>query len=100
MILVNSILETIVERLDDEINSNIVKIILAIIFVLFYLFIVAGILAIGFNLIENSFFLGAIFILLGLLIFVFFLIKFIIVYCKKLNKELSKLSKIFKIKKK
>jgi len=97
MIIVDSILETIADRLDDEIESYFVKIPLAIIFVLFYLFIVAGIISIGFGFIDKNIFLGAIFLLLGIVIFVFFLVKFIIVYSKKLNKKLSKLTKILKI---
>ena len=96
MIVVNSILETVADKLDDEIESNIVKIVLAIAIILLFLFIVAGIMSIGFGFIENSFFLGSLFILLSIVIFVFFLTKFILVYCKKLNKKLSTLSKLLK----
>ena len=100
MIIVNSILETIAENLDDELESKPIKIFLAIVFVLFYLFIVAGIMSIGFGFIDKNFFLGSIFILVAILLFVFFLTKFILVYSKKLNKKNNILSKLFKIDKK
>ena len=103
MVVVDSIIETIAESLDDEVESKIIKIILSIIFVLFYLFLVIGIMSVGFGFIENSFILGGTFILIGFILFIYFLVKFIIVYCKKSNGKLAKLSKIlrlFKIEKK
>ena len=100
MVVIESILETIVDNINSEIKDKGMKIILAIIFVLFYLFIVSGTMSIGINILNKDYFLGIIFILLSILIFVFFLTKFIIIYNKKMNKKMTKLSKIFKIIKK
>ena len=100
MLIVESILEAVVENINDEIKSNAVKLVLAISFVLLYLFIVAGIMSIGFGFFDKNFFLGSIFILISLLIFVFFLARFIIIYNKKLNKLVFKIGKFFKIGKK
>lgn len=100
MLIVESILDAVVENLNDELDSKVVKIIIAVVFVLFYLFIVAGILSLGFSFFSKNFFLGSIFILIALVIFVFFLSRFIIIYSKKLNKLSSKIAKFFKINKK
>lgn len=100
MLIVESILDAVVENLNDELDSKVIKIIIAVVFVLFYLFIVAGILSLGFSLFSKNFFLGSIFILIALVIFVFFLSRFIIIYSKKLNKLSSKIAKLFKINKK
>ena len=100
MILIESILETVVENINKEINDKTMKIILAIIFIIFYLFIVSGLLSLGINLLGNSYFLGILFILVAILIFVFFLCKFIIIYSNKKNKKISILSKLFGFEKK
>ena len=100
MLIVESILETVVENINDEIKNNTAKIILAVIFVLFFLFIVASIMSIGFGFFGKNFFLGSFFILIALVIFVFFLSKFIIIYSKRVNKLSVKIAKLFKINKK
>ena len=100
MVIIESILETVVENINNEVKSIIAKIILAVVFVIFYLFIVAGIMTIGFGLIDKNIFLGSLFILVAILIFVFFLARFIIIYNKRLKRKLSFLSKLFKVEKK
>lgn len=100
MIVVDSILETIVENLSSEVKSKVMKLVIAVVFIFFYLFIVSGIIAIGFGFIDKNIFLGSIFILIAIIIFVFFTAKFIIIYNKKMNKKKSFLSKLFKIEKK
>lgn len=100
MAVIESILETVVDNINDEVKNKLGKTILAIAFIILYLFIVAGIMTIGIGFIDKNIFLGAIFILIAIIIFVFFLARFIIVYNKRLNKKKTILSKLFKIEKK
>lgn len=99
-IIIDAIIETLVDGMSKEIKSNIVKIVLAIIFILFYLFMIIATMTIGINLLDKSIFLAFVFISLSILIFIVFLIKFILIYKKMLKKESSLLSKIFRIVKK
>lgn len=97
-VLVESILDCFVEGLNSEIKSNVYKTILAIVFVVFFLFIVVGLIGFGIDAFKNNSYLSLIFVLFGILIFIYFVVKFIIIYNKKLNKALKKI-KLFKIQK-
>ena len=99
-IIIDAIIETLVDGMSKEIKSNIVKIVLAIIFILFYLFMIIATMTIGINLLDKSILLAFVFISLSILIFIVFLIKFILIYKKMIKKESSLLSKIFRIVKK
>lgn len=99
-IIIDAIIETLVDGMSKEIKSNIVKIVLAIIFILFYLFMIIATMTIGINILDKSILLAFVFISLSILIFIVFLIKFILIYKKMLKKESSLLSKIFRIVKK
>lgn len=98
MVLIESVLDTFVENLSKEITSKAMKIVLSLIFLIFFILIVSAIIEFGIRAFPNGVFFGILFILFGILIFVFFTTKFLIIYNKKLNKKLSKF-KIFKIEK-
>ena len=57
-LIIESILECFVENINSEIKSDLVKMIFAIIFVRFYLFLVAGFMGFGIDIFRNDSFLG------------------------------------------
>ena len=83
MNLIDIILDTFVENCSEEMSSNSGKIMMAISFVILYLFLGIGSIFLGFYLVLFSLLFGIIFVILGIAILIFYGFKFINSLTKK-----------------